>query len=936
MITGLSAGFHTIRARLVGFAEATRNVNVAAGQTTTIDFVLGARVVQLEELVVVGYGTVRRKDLTGAIGSARGEDLATGAAPAVSVANALVGRVPGVQVVSNLGTPGASATVRIRGTNSISANNNPLYVVDGIPLSTALNSVDPNNIESLQILKDASATAIYGARGANGVVLITTKRGTRGTNQVTLETGYGVQRPSTFLPALSAPEFMTLVNEGLVNAGRVRRYTDAQIAGAQSYDYPRLLLSNLQWQPQQTHSLSVSGGDEKSRYLMSGNYVQQRGIIINSGFDRASSRVNLDREVSDHVRVGASLSGARTSQSVNGAVATGTGNSDTGLTTAIQYDPSIAPLDSLGRWNKRVVLSENFLNPYTETANRHSPSFNTALLTTFFGEYDIGTAIQFRSTVGGNFSFGRSPSYSPRFIASGNEIGVASQYSSEGRELTNENTVIYRRAVGRGHLDVLAGASIQTSHFESFRAEARGFPVDALEYNNLGGGFQLVAPSSGTSDWVLLSQLGRINYNWLDRYLFTITARRDGSSRFGANNKWAVFPSAAFAWRVSDESFMKRQSLFQDLKLRVSYGRTGNQAINEYQSLDRLNTGFTGLGTGTDAVYIVPQTGAANPNLKWETQDQFNTGLDMALLSNRLSLTVDAYQSKTTNLLLSRDLVWTTGFTSQLQNVGAVRNRGLEIGLRTLNVTNDRVTWETTLSIAANRNEVTELYGGLKRLGAGSGTQVGQPLGTFVGYKVLGIYQPGDPCALIAVKECTPGEYKILDADRNGVINDDDRVNLGNGQPSFHGGFSSNLRYGALTLDANFNFSAGNKINNTSLRYIGLVGGQSNELRNRSLRRWTPTNMNTDVPRANIDRVGNRTYSTYIEDGSFLRLQMLQIAYRIPPRFVPRADAARFTVTGQNLWITTPYSGWDPEQQAVDPGGYPRARTWNMGLSLTY
>jgi TonB-dependent starch-binding outer membrane protein SusC len=942
-ITAVPTGSRTVRATFAGYTEATRTVTVTAGQTATLNIQLAQQAVQLEEIVAIGYGTARRRDVTGSIGTVTAEDLATEAAPVASVAGALLGRSPGVQVVSNSATPGAGAEVRIRGTNSISATSSPLYVVDGIPISpgtadsgTPLNSIDPNNIESVQILKDASSTSIYGARGANGVVLITTKRGTRGGNQVTLESSYGVQKASKFIPALNAQQFMILRNEGRANSGSTPLYTQAQIDAATTYDYPRALLQNLDWQRQQNHALTFSGGSAQTRYLVAGNYVDQEGLILNSGFQRIGGRVNLDQTISSKLRIGTSLSGTRLEQRVNGGESTGTGANSTGLTTAVQYDPSVLPFDeSTGTWNQRVVLNENFLNPITESTGRNQPTFRTAILGSVFGEYDLMEGLMLRSTLGGNFNYNRVKSYSPSWIGSGNGVGVASQESSERRELTSSTTLQYRRELGPGNLDALVGADVQTSDYEEIVAEAQGFPVDDFSFNNLTVG-SIHEVESNTEDWVLLSQLARLNYNLLDRYLFTLTGRRDGSSRFGANNKWAFFPSAAFAWQVTGEPFMQNQALFSDLKLRLSYGRTGNQAITEYQSLARLGTAFAGQGTTTNVAVLAPENAAPNPDLKWETQDQYNLGADFGVLDNRVRLTVDAYQSETSNLLLSRTLPRTSGYQTQLQNVGAVRNRGLETSLSTINWDGDRFRWETTLNLALNRNEVVSLYGGLTQLAAGSSTQVGEPLNTFVGFRVLGLYQQGDQCAITPARDCTPGEYKLLDADGNGVINNDDRVNLGNPQADFYGGFNSSMSYGPVSLDAFFNFSKGNEINNTSLRYAGLVGGASNERADRALQRWTPTNTGTDVPRANILRPNDRTYSTYIEDGSFLRLQTLTLGYQVPAGLVPGTQAARVVVTGQNLWLTTRYSGYDPENQASDPGGYPRARTWNFGLNLTF
>jgi TonB-linked SusC/RagA family outer membrane protein len=947
LLDGLAVGEGHIRVQAFGYRVELASAPVRPNVVSAVEVELTREAVELEEIVAIGYGQARRRDLTGAILSVPGTDGVAARAPVSSISNTLLGRVAGVYVVSNLGTPGASATIRIRGPNSLAARVEPLYVVDGIPISpgesdlsegTPLNVINPNNVESIQILKDASATAIYGARGANGVVLITTKRGKRGSNQVQVETSYGIQKPSRFIEVLDAREYRILANEADRNAGLTPRYTQAEIDGAQSFDYPRALLQNLAWQPQQSQTLTLSGGDERTRYLLSGSFMKQDGIVLNSGFQRYGARVNLDRTVSSRFRVGTSLSGTRAVQRVNGSVSEGTNADNTGLTVAMMFDPATPPRDSLGNWNKRVTSPVNVTNALAESTERRNPVFTTALLASVFGEYDLGAGLQLRSTVGGNFNFNRNPSYSPGSIVSGNEVGTARIASNERRELTNENTLTYRRAVGAGNLEVMAGASIQDSRLDSFSAEMRGFGVDELLYNDLGAGALAYPASSRVTRWTLLSQLGRVNYNLLDRYLFTVTARRDGSSRFGKNNKWALFPSAAFAWRLIDEPFMRDQRVFSEIKIRTSYGRTGNQAINPYQSLSRLQTRLIAFGTGANSVALVPVATAPNPNLRWETQDQLNLGVDLGFLDNRITLTADAYESRTSNLLLARNLSWETGYATQLQNVGAVRNRGVELSLSTLNWEGEHLRWTTQLNVSANRNEVTKLYGGLRNLGAGSSTQVGEPLSTFVGYRVLGLWQEGDSCPLLDSIECTPGEYRLLDANGDGVINDDDRVNLGNPQADFSGGFTNGLEYGPLSLDAFFNFSVGNRVYNNAQMLLGLVAGSTNEIRARALDRWTPEHTHTTVPRANADRVVSRTYSTQIENGSFLRLQAITLGYEIPTRLIPggSVEGARLLVTGQNLWITTRYSGYDPEQQAMDFGGYPRARTWNVGLNVTF
>jgi TonB-dependent starch-binding outer membrane protein SusC len=963
-VADVPAGTYRVRVRLIGYAATEDSaVVVAAGETATLDFQLQAQAVELQAVVAIGYATVQKKDLTGAVASVSGEDVLLKAAPTTAVSNALQGKAAGVQVVVNSGIPGSGASVRVRGSASISANSEPLYVVDGIPAMQGtssqdptynpLNEINPNDIESINILKDASATAVYGARGANGVVLINTKRGERGADRITLESSYGVQTISKRIPVLSAPEFMTLVNEARLNGGldTTPRYTPAQIASAQTYNYPEMLLrSGLQ----QNHAITFSGGDDRTRYLISGSYLNEDGILINSWFRRYGLRFNLDRDVSNRFRIGTSASVARITQAIdwteNGAI----GASARGILAAMNFDPSLAPKNANGDWNIRAVLGEQLENPYADISELTDQRNEWRLLGSVFGEFDISDALKLKTTIGTNTHFWRDPYFAPRTIAPGASVnGSATLNSGYDRELVNENTITYHRGLGPGTLDLLGGLSAQTASNESQYSHAECFPLDAISWHDLDAGTCNRQAGSDYGDWTLLSALGRANYNVRDRYLFTITARRDGSSRFGANNKWAFFPSAAFAWRISEEPFMRNQGLFDDLKLRLSYGGTGNQAVSQYQSLARLVTTFVGIGGGKETVTLVPSSAAPNPDLKWETTRQFNAGVDASLRGGRVAVSLDAYRSVTRDLLLVVDLPKTSGFRTQLQNVGSIENHGVELGITTTNLQGRTLTWRSALDLAVNRNKVLSLGGvnvmfpGASRYGwfiDGNETfimQVGKPLGSIFGYKVNGLWQQGDACYLANQADCTPGEYKIADMDGDGKITSADRTILGNSEPKFYGGLSNTITSGPLALDLFFNFSYGNKVANVSNVFSMLATGFLNE-RAEVMDRWTPTNTNTDIPRANNARP-RRLYSTFVEDGSFLRLQTVTLSYQVPPFFIP--GAARLYVTGQNLFVLSGYSGFDPEVNSiggdsrfrgVDAGAYPRARVVNVGVSVTF
>ena len=978
-IAGVPAGTHRLRARLLGYTPGDTAVVVQDGQETVVDFGLRGSAIELNPVVAVGYANVRKSDLTGAVSSVSAEEFATKAAPTVTLSSGLQGKAAGVHVIDNSGMPGVGARVRIRGNGSINANSEPLYVVDGLPAeqgsnstdpkSNPLMSVDPSEIQSIDVLKDASATAIYGARGANGVVLITTRRGQAGKSRVTLESSAGFQDIARTIPVLNGQQFMRLSNDARTNANLAKLYTDAQVAAAPTYDYPAMMLrTGLQ----ANQTISLSGGEPRLRYLLSGNFTRQEGIELGSDFNRYGLRLNLDGDVSPRFRWGTSLSMTRVARNAAGVENAAVGNSANGIQAAMQFAPFAAPRDTAGNWIKTSPSTEPVPNPVARATEETDLNTTSRMLGNIFGEFDITPALRVKSTFGGSFQFNGIHFFAPRTILDGGAGGSGWIYSSQGRVLTNENNVTFHGTVGPGSLDALAGFSVQTTDSEAVQGNAANFPTDVTNVFNLGSGSQLSPAGSGVIESAILSYLGRAQYVVADKYIFTLTGRRDGSSVFGANHKWAFFPSGAFAWRIGNEGFMQGQSLFSDLKLRVSYGKVGNQAVAPYQSLSRLGVAWYSAGT-TEIPALAPGGGMPNPDLKWEEKTELNVGVDASLLNNRVTLSLDAYHAKTTDLLLSVPVPSTTGFSSQLRNIGSLQNRGVELTLSTVNVQRGDLSWRSTLNIAANRNKVLDL-GGQREILLAPRTgnffspaetyivRVGEPLGSIYGYQVNGLWQPGDTLRVVTpdtavtvcysassrtalknVKDCAPGEYKIVDMNGDSVITAADRVILGYGDPKFYGGLSNTLTYGRFSLDLFFSFNYGNKIINAGNAYGGLAIGQANE-RATVLDRWTPTHTNTDVPRANAGRP-RRLYSTLVEDGSYVRLQTLTLGYELPPRLIPGAGTARLFLTGQNLVTATDYSGFDPDVNSmggdprfggIDIGAYPHSRVWNFGVSVTF
>src|SRR5205809_2116310 len=960
---------YRVRARLVGYVPAEASVTVQDGQQAVVDIALQQSPIELNPVVAIGYATVEKHDLTGAVSSLSANEFKAGAAPIVTLTTGLQAKAAGVQVTSNSGLPGAGLRVRVRGTGSISANSEPLCVIDGIPAeqgssssdpkSNPLMSIDVDGIEAIDVLKDAAATPSYGARGANGVVLITARRGQVDRSRVTVETNYGFQRLAKQIPVLTGPEFMQFANEAAANAGLAQPYTAAQRAAAPTYNYPSMMLRTCDtWRycaaaPQASSALSFSGGNQGLRYLISGNYAAQDGIELGSDFRRYGVRLNLDGTVSPRFRLGSSLSVTQVTRNAPRVENGSLGNSANGIQAAMQFAPFAPPKDAAGNWIKTSPTTEPVPNPIANALELTDLNTTARLLGSVSGEFEVTPDLHLRSTLGGNFQFNKIHFFAPRTVLDGGVGGAGWIFSEEIRNLTNEHTVTYRRDLGPGNVDLLGGFSVQTFYGENIRGDGATFPTDETNVYNLGTGSQLLPASSGVGKSAILSYLARANYNIGGKYLVTLTGRYDGSSRFGANNKWAFFPSAAVGWRISDEPFMQSQSLFSDLKLRVSYGQVGNQAVNPYQSLARLGVAWYSSGA-TEIPALAPGGGMPNPDLKWEEKTELNVGVDASLLNNRVTLSLDAYHAKTTDLLLSVPVPSTTGFSSQLRNIGSLQNRGVELSLSTVNVQRGDMTWRSTLNIAANRNKVLDLGGQTEILLAPrTGNffspaetyiiRVGEPLGSIYGYQVNGLWQQGDQCYLKNPKDCTPGEYKIADMNGDSTITAADRVILGHGDPKFYGGLSNTLTYGRISLDLFLSFNYGNNIINAGNAYGGLAIGQANE-RAIVLDRWTPTHTDTDVPRANAARP-RRLYSPLVEDGSYLRLQTLTLGYELPPRLIPGAETTRLFLTGQNLVTFTHYSGFDPDVNSmggdprfggIDIGAYPHSRVWNFGVSVTF
>ncbi|MBC8152028.1 MAG: TonB-dependent receptor [Bacteroidetes bacterium] len=937
---------------------------IPVGSQTQINVTLTPDDQTLNEVVVVGYGTVKKSDLTGSVSSINADQIKK--TVNTSLDQALAGRAAGVQVTQASGQPGGAVSIRIRGGNSVNGGNEPLYVVDGFPIysdnsvstsganrgpaTNALASLNPNDIENIEILKDASATAIYGTRGANGVVIITTKRGKSGQNTVDFETYYGAQEPRRLIPLLNAREYATMVNEARVNDGQAPYYTADQVAGfGEGTNWQDEIFRSA---PIQNYQLSFAGGNAKTRYAITTSYFGQQGTIINSDFKRLATRINLDHSISDRFRVGNSLTVSRTKANI---VVTDTdGGGGTGVVLgALLFQPTLPVRNPDGSYLNRSDLGE-YGNPvaYAEQVTNISTTFRG--LGNFFAEYDILKDLTARVSVGADVLFNKGDFYIPSDNFYGlSTKGVGTVASVLNTTWLNENTLNYRHSFANNHsVNALVGFTAQGSQVESVRASSQNFPNNILGPNNLGSGATVNFPNTDNRSWALVSYLGRVNYNIADRYLLTFTGRADGSSRFGAGNKYAFFPSGAVAWRISNESFMQNQTVFQDLKLRASVGVTGNQEIGQFQSLATLSNATYVLGDAVAIGYTPARF--ANPDLRWEKTVQFDAGLDVGLLKGRVNLTLDAYYKRTNDLLLAVTVPWTSGFGTSLQNIGSAENKGIELAINSVNTTGS-FKWTSAFNIAFNRNKILDL-GKITEFFAGGNSghlkvtnpsliRVGEPIGRFYGYQADGVFRSPEEITNSAQKTAKPGDRRFVDVDGNGVINALDRTYIGSAQPKFIGGLTNTFAYKRLELTVFLQYSYGNDIFNYNKIELELPAGIQN-LGKDLTNRWSASNPGGQYPRATTNRTVEFS-SQYLEDGSFLRARNVTLGYQLPQPLLKRMGVRNIKVyaSGQNLFTVTKYSGYDPEVSRYgqtnlnigqDYGGYPLARTLLLGLNLGF
>ncbi|WP_246202406.1 SusC/RagA family TonB-linked outer membrane protein [Spirosoma agri] len=936
----------TLVVSFVGYL--TQEVTVGNRQTLTVQLAPDTKA--LEEVVVVGYGTQRKVETTGAIASVKAADLLQ--TPVANVAQGLQARVAGVQITQNSGAPGGNVSVRIRGTNSINGSSEPLYVIDGIQIANTggitdvspLSQINPNDIESIEVLKDASSTAIYGARAANGVVLITTKRGKDGATRVSYDGYGGVQQVNKTLDVLNARQFAQLENEVYKRA----IYADPASVG-EGTDWQNLIFRKA---PIQSHQLSVTGGNQKTQLALSLNYFNQDGIIKNSSFDRYSFRSNIDHRLSDRVKIGTSL---YYGYSINRGVSMGGTGSDVTssragvLGAAVAAPPTLVPYradgsvypfqDQMNGQYQEVTNPLNFITPLNRQTSQR-------ILANVYIDFALFKGFTYRPSFNVDLGNTLSEFYSPLSLLSQSQLasggGSASNITSYGRTLLHESIFTYRTRLAEHHtLAATAVLATQANVNQSYTQTASNFPNDITENNSIGLAVNQRL-SSDKNKSRLDSYLGRINYGYKDKYFLDLTARSDGSSKFGENNKYGFFPAVAGAWRIVEEPFMKSVSVISDLKLRGSWGITGNAgAIDPYQSLATVGASGLNYNYNHNPVTGINPSAIPNPDLKWERSTQVDVGLDVSLFNNRLSVVADYYNKRTDNLLFQKVLPMSSGYTFITGNFGSIQNRGVELAVngRILPGGNRKLQWDASANITFNKNEVLALDGILDELprSAFALLKVGYPMGLYRTYIFDGISQTGE--TILPGYDGRIGGQKVKDVNGDGTITAADQLIVGNSQPTYTFGVSSSFRYRGFDLNLFVQGVQGNKLMNLFRYTFETALGQQNVLAGLA-NRWSATNPNNEY--ASGFQGGRLPISDrYVEDASFIRLKNVSLGYTLPK--IKGINQIRLYVSANNAFTITKYTGFDPEvnnfgnatTQFVDNGTYPIARSYLGGLQIT-
>ena len=896
---------------------------------------------KIEEVVVIGYGKTKAKDLTGSVSSVKLADAIK--QPVADIGQALQGRAAGVHVVTS-GEPGSNVNFRIRGTGTISGNN-PLIVVDGMPLNGGLNQINMNDVESLTVLKDASSTAIYGSRGANGVIMITTKKGTS-KSSLNFDTYTGVQLANNLPKMLNASQYAALNNEVLQNAG---------ISPNPEFSNPAELGKGTNWvkelfRPAVISNYSVSYGTrtEKANIYVSGNYFNQQGVVLNTDYERFNFQINSDVKVSPKLKIGNNL---KLNHDVKEKGAYDIRNSFLALPTQSIFDENGVYTGPTGS----PYLSGDIENPIgkAKTVEMSTKGYN--IQGNAYVEYDIFKDLKFKSLGGVELNLWYDRTWAPKYKwgSKSQENSYLYEGSNRSSTLLWDNTLTYDKKFGDHSLNAVGGSSAQQNKYHFLNGSIQQFASDHTQQIDNG----VLQPTIGgnASDWAILSFFGRVNYAYQSKYYVTATLRRDGSSRFGDGNKWGWFPSTALAWRLSEENFLQDSKVIDDLKLRVGYGVTGNQDIGNYAFASSYQTNLYNFNGGH--VSAVMPTVLPNPNVKWEGQEQYNIGLDLSIFNKRINVILDGYIKNTNDMLVPMSVPVTSGYSDIYVpsiNAGKIENKGFEAQLSTKNFVGD-FSWNTDVVFSYNKNKVVAINSDSPIISGSLGLnstvgliQAGYPINIFYGYVTDGIFQTQEQVDQYAMQtpgsssttSTAPGDIRFKDLNHDGIINDKDRTFIGNPNPKFTYSINNDFNYKNWNLTVFLQGSYGNDIFNANRMYtenMSIITNQSVDVMNR----WNGAGTSNSMPRAIFGDPNNnsRVSDRYVEDGSYLKIKNVTLGYTFSNSFLKeKIQSAKVYVSAQNLFTFTNYSGIDPEVpvNGIDNAVYPVTSTYSLGINLTF
>jgi len=944
----------------------------------------------LDEVVVIGYGTQKKSDVNSSISSVKASDIQD--LKQVSIDQMLQGKAAGVTITNNSGQPGSQVSVKIRGNTSISGTNEPLYVIDGIPVSgdglnkattgrpvgggnfsnagsvafSPLSAINPNDIESVDILKDASATAIYGSRGANGVVIITTKSGKKGTGKLTYDNSYSIQTQSRLLDAMNLRQYAALQNELAKVYG---------VAPRAEFSNPSLLGNGTDWQDEiyknaimQQHQLSFSGGKEGINYYLSGSYTDQAGTVIGSGFKRYTFKTNLDAKLKDWLKAGVYINGGVTNEDI-----TLNGQQNGIISTSLLSTPDTAVrnLDGTFAGPPADGTLGSFINPVAAALQKKNKLIRKSFSANFFTEAKLLKGLEYRFEIGGYADFSNNKEFNPTYAwgSAINAFATLDQRTQESYSMNIKNLLTYKTSADKHNFTILAGQEANDSHWQGLSVQGRGFLSNDLQELSVSAAKDFTYQGQFKGSQALYSFFGRLIYDFDNRYSVTASMRADGSSKFSEGNKWGYFPAVSGSWKLSEEAFMEStRKYISDIRFRIGYGETGNQQIPNYLYGSAINSAITGIGQG----FLV--SNFSNPNLQWETSKQTNLGLDFSLFNSKLTTTIEVYKKISSKFLIQAPLPlfltggdsYEGGMAPPYVNAGEMQNTGIDLTLNYKNTFANGLSWNSTLVVSRYKNRVNEISSGLEipqtinfndfTSSTVTNTSTGNPIGMFYGLKSDGIIRNQeqlDAAPLIGfsntIQTSQLGDVLYVDQNGDGIIDDKDITTIGNPHPDFTFGFTNSFAYKGLDLSIFLQGSVGNDIMNLTRR-AGTLNANLyvNQLAD-AADFWTADNVNASLPRpvGALSHQNLNVSDRFIEDGSYMRLQNLTLGYSFPTEILSQLKITRLRIytSIQNLYTLTNYKGYDPEVgsfnqnvllSGVDNGRYPTPRTFSMGLNVEF